>query len=105
MSFLKANPFSGIGAAMNPSGAAEGIGKLLNVSPFGVSRFADTVGKVANGFASAGGAEDGYDGQAAPTNWLQNLNPGSLQEIERMFAGRQPAGGAPPSAYGNGRLY
>lgn len=87
MSFLKANPFSGVGAALNPNGAAQGVGHLLNVSPLGVSRFADTVGKVANGIAAGGGAAAGYDGSAGPQidNHLQMLDPAVLRSIIAQF--------------------
>jgi hypothetical protein len=62
---------------------------LLNVSPLGVSRFADSVGKIANGFADAGGAAQGYDGSAAPvpqvSNYMQLMDPRVLKALGASF--------------------
>jgi hypothetical protein len=98
MSFLKSLPITGgIGAALNPNKAAEGLGHLLNVSPLGISNFANTVGNVANGIANAGGAPAGYDGSAAPiNNHLQMLDPEVLRTIMAKF---QPGSAPPLGAY------
>jgi hypothetical protein len=92
MGFLKgATQFGGIGAALNPSGAAQGLGHLLNISPLGVSRFADTVGKISNGIAGAGGASAGYDAPAAPDNHMQLLDQDVIQQLVQQFGGRPQA--------------
>lgn len=93
MSFLKANPLSGIGMAANPNGAAKMLGGILHASPTGVMGIADRIGHAANGVAQAGGADPGYDGGAdAPNNFLQNLDPNVLRALQAKFGPAQNAG-------------
>jgi hypothetical protein len=82
MSFLKSLPITGgIGAAMHPTEAAQGLGHLLNISPAGIGMF----GKAMNGIASAGGATPGYQGSTQPNNYMQNADPDSLQATLAKF--------------------
>lgn len=86
MSFLHGDS-AGALAAQSP--ASSGLGHLLDVEPSRVSMIADRIGKAANGIAAAGGADQGYGGQAAPTpiNFLQSLDPRVMQALSDRFAG------------------
>lgn len=92
MSFLKSPPITGgIGAALHPTAAAQGLGHLLNISPTGIGHAADMIGKVSNGIAAAGGAAPGYASPTAPdvNNHLQLLDPAVLQAIMQQMRGGQ----------------
>jgi hypothetical protein len=69
MSFLQS---AGAGA----NAAASGVGHLFGTSGSNVSSIADKIGSLSNIVASAGGANPGYGGQAAPNNYMQYADPG-----------------------------
>lgn len=95
MSFLKDIGGSGLfglggmAAAGGPSGPAKALGHLIDANPVGISNIANTVGKVANGIASAGGATPGYDAPPATmpnlTNYLQLTDPRVLKALGASF--------------------
>lgn len=93
MSFLQGA--GGAGAALGQANSAStGLGHLLNVDPSRISSIANGIGRAANGIATAGGAEAGYDGSAAqqPNNYLQNLDPTVLRAIMAKFGPVQNVG-------------
>ena len=91
MSFLQGA--GGAGAALGQANSAStGLGHLLNVDPSRISMIANGVGRAANGIATAGGADAGYDGSAAPNNYLQNLDPTVLRAIMAKFGPAQNVG-------------
>lgn len=95
MSFLQS---AGAGAAAAGAGAAAnpmstGLGHLFGADPSRVSMIADRVGNAANGIATAGGADQGYGGQAAPmNNVLQQLDPTVMRAIMAKFGPAQFSG-------------
>ena len=91
MSFLN-NPGSGAMAASQANGAATGLGHMFGADPSRISMIADRIGKASNGIASAGGADQGYDGTAAPNNYLQTLDPTVMRAIMAKFGPAQNTG-------------
>lgn len=92
MSFLQG--MGGAGAAMGQANsAATGLGHLFDADPSRISMIADRIGKASNGIAAAGGAENGYDGSAAPqNNYLQTLDPTVMRALIAKFGPAQNVG-------------
>lgn len=95
MSFLK--PDAAALSAAGASGAANGLGRLIDVDPSRIDRIAGGIGKAANGIAAAGGATPGYVPQQAPqqpvNNYMQLLDPNVLRAIYAKFGGGPVAPG------------
>lgn len=94
MSFL--TPAAGAAGA---TGAANGLGRLFGADPSRISSIANSVGTAANGIAQAGGATQGYANpqQQQPNNYLQFMDPSTLQAIMAKMGGQPNMGGAPIS--------
>ena len=91
MSFLKdigGSGLLGLGgmAAAGPNSAATGLGHLIGTEPSRIASIADSIGKVSNGIATAGGATAGYDAPAPQlSNYMQMMDPRVLKAITDHF--------------------
>lgn len=94
MSFLRGQSAGAMDAA-NP--ISTGLGRALGADPSRVSMIADRIGNAANGIAAAGGAEQGYGGQAGPpqglpANYMQMMDPTVMRAIMAKFGPAQNTG-------------